>query len=87
MVQHLLILIPVSYKRFVDNVPMTVDHDFICAIGRVAQAALYDALLAGDARERCTNYLKEHPSTSLMRDELNAKLQRLRQAKFELNSI
>ena len=66
---------------------MAVDHDLVRAIGRDAQFALYDALLKGDVRDKCENYLKEDPSTSHMREELIAKLERLRQAKAQINSL
>ena len=77
----------VSSKRFIDNVPLAVDRDLVRAIGRDVQRALYDALMSGNARDRCSLYLQEHQSTSAVRMELTAKLQRLKQAKQEMLSV
>ena len=76
-----------SSKRFIDSVPLAVDRDLVRAIGRDVQRALYDALMSGDARDRCALYLQEHPSISAVRMELTAKFERLKQAKQEMLSV
>ncbi|KAH8110473.1 P-loop containing nucleoside triphosphate hydrolase protein [Phellopilus nigrolimitatus] len=79
----------VSYKRFVDNVPLAIDYDFVQGLGRDIQDALYKSIIqgSGDARERCKAFLQESPLVSAQRENLQRRYERLEIAKGELMGI
>lgn len=79
----------VSYKRFVDNIPLAVDHDFVQGVGKDIQSALLKGILAGgvDASQRCKELIQESPAVSSRREELQKKHDRLEVAKQELMEL
>ena len=75
----------VAYKRFADNIPLAVDHDFVRGLGRRIHKALYEGLIKGnDSYERCKRFLQESAVDASRREELNTKLARLNDGKREL---
>ncbi|GJJ07916.1 hypothetical protein Clacol_002122 [Clathrus columnatus] len=76
----------VSHKRFVDNVPLAVDHGLVRIEKRAIQEALCTGLkLSGpDAFERCAKFLAESTEISDLRKELKKRLKRLTAAQEEL---
>jgi Dynamin GTPase effector domain len=83
------LLLPVAYKRFVDNVPKAIDEDLVLGVAK----DLRDALVSGlgldlpDAHERCARYLAEHPRIAEKRDRLSARKNRLELALGELDMV
>jgi hypothetical protein len=78
-------LLAVAYKRYADNVPLCVDHDFVRGLGRRIHKALYEGLIKGDeSYERCRRFLQESSVDASRREELNTKLARLNEGKREL---
>jgi hypothetical protein len=79
-------LLPVAYKRFVDNVPKAIDEQLVLGIAR----GLQDALATGlgldshDAHERCAKLLAESPRIAEKREKLVARQKRLLAAQDEL---
>lgn len=76
-----------SYKRFADNVPLSVDNDFVRGIGQRLESALYKGIIKSvDASEseRCRRFLQETPVDASRREELTKKMERLGAAKREL---
>ncbi|OBZ65814.1 Interferon-induced GTP-binding protein Mx [Grifola frondosa] len=78
----------VAYKRFVDNIPMAIDHELILSMDR--DQALEKALRMGlgiggaDGSLRCAEYLQEPPTIANRREELQKKKARLHTAKKQL---
>jgi Dynamin GTPase effector domain len=81
--------LPVAYKRFVDNVPKTVDEQLVLGAAKGLQSALVSGLGldSPDAHERCTRYLAEHPRTAVRREKLVARRNRLLLAQEELQTV
>ncbi|KAI5117952.1 hypothetical protein M0805_004717 [Coniferiporia weirii] len=79
----------VSCKRFVDNVPLAVDYDFVQGLGRNMQSALYKSIIqgSGNAHQRCRALLEESPLVSSQRESLERRRKRLEAAKVELMGI
>ncbi|KAF9783798.1 P-loop containing nucleoside triphosphate hydrolase protein [Thelephora terrestris] len=81
----------VSYKRFTDMVPMTIDQELLRGLDwdRGIRGALVDGLeIAGpDCVERAGQYLQEPPDVQSRREDLGKRLERLRLAKRELQSL
>ncbi|KIM53478.1 hypothetical protein SCLCIDRAFT_1222690 [Scleroderma citrinum Foug A] len=79
----------VTYKRFVDMVPMAIDHEIVRGLGRGLDQALREGLqLTGsDAYERCSAMLQEPSRISMRRQEVLKKMERLREAKKELRKL
>lgn len=79
-------LLPVAYKRFIDNVPKAIDEQLVLGIAR----GLQDALATGlgldshDAHERCAKLLAEPPRIAEKREKLVARQKRLLAAQDEL---
>ncbi|KAI5117954.1 hypothetical protein M0805_004719 [Coniferiporia weirii] len=76
----------VSSKRFIDNVSLAVDYDFVRAFAENVQQALYVQIIRGDPREQCAKFLRESPEIRERRKELRARLDRLTAAKGEMMS-
>lgn len=80
-----------AYKRFVDYVPMAIDHELILGLHR--NGALQDGLLKGlgitgaDGPRRCKDFLQEPPSIVKRRQELQKRWERLDTAKRELMDL
>jgi len=79
----------VAYKRFTDNVPLAIDRHFIRAFERRIETALFTGLGIGqpNAKERCTNWLKEPESVVTRRADLLDKKSRLEVARTELLEV
>ncbi|KAH8092249.1 P-loop containing nucleoside triphosphate hydrolase protein [Cristinia sonorae] len=76
----------VSYKRMIDNVPMTIDNMFLFAFARELQPCLIEKLGLGSfsSAARCASYLAEDPNVVHERDELLARKKRLESVQIEL---
>ncbi|KAF8991466.1 P-loop containing nucleoside triphosphate hydrolase protein [Cyathus striatus] len=79
----------VSYKRFVDNIPLAIDYELIRGVERGALKELYSGLgLNGvDAARICQELVQESPQVAHRREELSKKLQRLNVASEQLLRI
>jgi len=81
----------VSYKRFTDMVPMTIDQELLRGLDwdRGIRAALVDGLevTCSGGIERSRQFLQEPPDVQSRREDLLKKLERLRFAKRELQSL
>lgn len=79
----------VAYKRFVDQVALTVDHGLVRGLGRELQKALFDGLGVGgpDGYRNCQELLQEPPSTANRREELSKRRERLATARKELMEL
>ncbi|KAI6014082.1 hypothetical protein PISMIDRAFT_212315 [Pisolithus microcarpus 441] len=79
----------VSYKRFVDAVCMSIDHEAVRGVERGLDRALWDGLevTGPGAEERCAAMFLEPASTAGRRQELTRKLERLTMAKGELRQL
>jgi len=87
----LLTTSPVSYKRFTDMVPMTIDQELLRGLDwdRGLRAALIEGLevTGSDSFERSRQFLQEPPDIQSRREDLLKRLERLRLAKRELQSL
>lgn len=83
--------VPVSYKRFTDMVPMTIDQELLRGLDwdRGIRKALIDRLeITGpDSIDRSRQFLQEPPDVQSRREDLVKRLERLRLAKRELQSL
>lgn len=79
----------VSYKRFVDAVCMSIDHEAVRGVERGLDRALWDGLeVTGPGAEgRCAAMFLEPASTAARRQELTRKIERLTMAKAELRQL
>ncbi|KAH9833436.1 P-loop containing nucleoside triphosphate hydrolase protein [Rhodofomes roseus] len=81
----------VAYKRYVDYVPMAVDHELVLGLDK--DGALESVLLKGlgitgpDGQRRCKDFLQEPPNVVTRRQELQKRWERLDTAKKELMDI
>ena len=83
--------LPVAYKRFTDMVPMTIDQELLRGLDwdRGIRTALIDGLdITGpDGFERSRQFLQEPPDVESRREDFLKRLERLRLAKRELQSL
>ena len=81
----------VSYKRFTDMVPMTIDQELLRGLDwdRGIRKTLLDGLeMTGSENiERARQFLQEPPDVQSRREDLMKRLERLRLAKRELQSL
>jgi hypothetical protein len=81
----------VSYKRFTDMVPLTIDQELVRGLDwdRGVRAALVEGLevTGSDNHERSKQFLQEPPDVQSQREDLLKRLERLRLAKRELQSL
>ncbi|KIO03399.1 hypothetical protein M404DRAFT_145645 [Pisolithus tinctorius Marx 270] len=79
----------VSYKRFVDGVCMSIDHEAVRGLERGLDRALWDGLevTGPGAQERCAAMFQEPASIAGRRQELMRKIDRLAAAKTELRQL
>lgn len=81
-------LLPVAYKRFVDNVHKAIDEQLVLGIARGLQDAPSLATGLGldshDAHERCAKLLAEPPRIAEKREKVVACQTRLLAAQDEL---
>jgi len=81
----------VSYKRFTDMVPMTIDQELLRGLDwdRGVRTALVEGLevTGPDSLERSRQFLQEPPDVQSRREDLLKRLERLRLAKRELRSL
>lgn len=87
--QSSLTHVVVAYKRFVDTVPMAIDLELVRGLGRDLDQTLRDGLqvTGNDAFERCSAILQEPSGTTMRRQEVLKKLERLREARRELRKL
>ena len=80
-----------SYKRFTDMVPMTIDQELLKGLDwdRGLRMALVEGLevTGPDSLERSRQFLQEPPDIQSRREDLSKRLERLRLAKRELQSL
>ncbi|KAI0319264.1 P-loop containing nucleoside triphosphate hydrolase protein [Amylostereum chailletii] len=76
----------VAYKRFVDNIPMTLDQELVRGVHVGLQAAILSGLGvdAVDNVERCRKLLREPAYIATKRDELILRRDRLTRARDEM---
>lgn len=69
----------VSYKRFVDNVPMAIDYELVRGGGEDVFQLLWGKLELDKpgAQEMCKDYAQEGAQVADRREELEKKLERL----------
>jgi len=81
----------VSYKRFTDMVPMTIDQELLRGLdwNRGIHAALVEGLevVGSDSLERSRRFLQEPPDIQSRREDLMKKRERLGLAKRELQHL
>ncbi|KAI0067582.1 hypothetical protein BV25DRAFT_835648 [Artomyces pyxidatus] len=79
----------VASKRFLDVVPMAVDRDYVEGVKKGLLDVLYHDIMkdGSDARERCKELLREAPSLSNRREELEGKRDRLEKAQTKLMQL
>jgi hypothetical protein len=79
----------VAYKRFVDMVPMAIDHEIVLGIRQGIDKALQEGLqITGpDGYNRCRGMLEERISIVTTRQEILEKMQRLQAARRELRRL
>ncbi|KAI9456485.1 P-loop containing nucleoside triphosphate hydrolase protein [Boletus coccyginus] len=79
----------VAYKRFVDMVPMAIDHELVRGVKEGIDRALQEGLqITGpDAYNRCKGMLEERISIVTIRRDIEEKRQRLLAARQELRRL
>ena len=81
--------ITVAYKRFVDMVPMAIDHEIVLGIQHGIDNALRQGLqVTGlDGPDRCRRMLEQNISVVTERQEVQEKMKRLRAARAQLRQL
>ena len=76
-------------QRVIDNIPSTIDLNFVKAIFKGLQNFLISELGLGaaDSSSRCAKYLAEDPNVIARRDDLVARSKRLESVKTELHNF
>ncbi|KAI9063947.1 hypothetical protein FKP32DRAFT_1603293 [Trametes sanguinea] len=81
----------VAYKRFSDNIPMTIDYELVLGLerGQALEKALRSGLGIGshEAHDRCKAYIQEPRHVAERREELMKKRERLETARRKLTEI
>jgi len=79
----------VAYKRFVDMVPMAIDHEIVLGVQQGMDKALQEGLqITGpEGYNRCKGMLEEGISIVTTRQETLEKMQRLQAARQELRRL
>ncbi|KAI0042655.1 hypothetical protein FA95DRAFT_1610025 [Auriscalpium vulgare] len=79
----------VAYKRFVDNVPMTIDQTLLRGLSSGLEGALFNGLGVNGPKgyENCRRLLQEPPDVMERRKELQKRQDRLLSAKDELEMV
>ncbi|KAF8551404.1 hypothetical protein OG21DRAFT_1478160 [Imleria badia] len=79
----------VAYKRFVDLIPMAIDHEIVLGVQQGIDKALQEGLqITGpDGYNRCKGMLEERISIVTTRHEILEKMQRLQAARQELRRL
>ena len=79
----------VAYKRFVDNVPLAIDHELVRGVERGLLSMLYTSLGVNseDGTRISKELAQESSGVAHRRAELGKKLERLRIASEELFRI
>ncbi|KAF9807180.1 hypothetical protein IEO21_08339 [Rhodonia placenta] len=81
----------VAYKRFVDYVPMAIDHELVLGLSR--DGSLENVLLKGlgitgaEGQRRCQEFLQEPRDVVKRRQELQKRWERLETARKELMDL
>ncbi|KIK69970.1 hypothetical protein GYMLUDRAFT_151336 [Collybiopsis luxurians FD-317 M1] len=79
----------VAYKRFVDNIPLALDHEIVKGFERDLVRILSNRLgIHGEnGPEICKEFARESPQVAARREELLKKLERMRAGSEELSRI
>jgi len=76
----------VSYKRFLDAIPMEIDTEFVRGFDSQIREGLILGLQVG-SQTKCNKWLSEPPTIVAKRKELEATKQRLLDARKELAAL
>ncbi|KLO09760.1 hypothetical protein SCHPADRAFT_833534 [Schizopora paradoxa] len=78
----------IAYKRFIDNLPRIIDHDFLRALDKDILRALGDGLQLNEVggNSLAERYLAESPETTIRRSELLARKERLEEIMHKLKT-
>ena len=82
----------VSHKRFLDNVPLAINHELIYGSVHPDRGGLHDALYkrlgidGAGADAQCERLLQEPPNVQVAREDLSARYEKLRAAAAALES-
>jgi hypothetical protein len=89
MLMFASLLLPVAYKRFIDNVPKAVDEELVLGVAKDLQKALMSGLGldSPEAHERCASYLAEPPRIAERRKRTMARKNRLMLAREEFQNV
>jgi len=76
----------VAYKRFIDNVPMTIDHALLCGLKVNLESVLFKGVDISGSRgyDHCKELLSEPEDIVARRDELQKRRSRLMIGRDEL---
>jgi GTP-binding protein EngB required for normal cell division len=79
----------VAYKRFTDNVPLAIDHDFVLGVGENISSILQEAFKIGDpeGKQICKDLVQQPSEISARREDLQNKLFRLDEARKAVNAF
>lgn len=75
--------LPVSHRRFLDNVPLAINHELIYGLVHPDRGGLNDVLYrrlgidGAGADAQCEKLLQEPPNVGVAREELSARYERL----------
>ena len=85
----MIIPLPVSFKRFVDNTVKAVDEELVLGLSKGLQEALISGLKLDlpDAHETCAKLITEQPHITERRKSLLANQQKYLSAQKELNEL
>jgi hypothetical protein len=86
---HVRAYLQVGCKRYIDNVPLAIDCDFVLGVGEDMSSVLQEALKIGEPEgvQICKDLAEQPSEVSARRDELQKKLSRLDDARKELNAF
>lgn len=83
----------VSHKRFLDNIPLAINHELIYGLIHPDRGRLQDVLYerlgidGAGADVQCEKLLQEPPNVQVTREELSARYERLSAAATALESV
>ncbi|KAH6910213.1 P-loop containing nucleoside triphosphate hydrolase protein [Coprinopsis sp. MPI-PUGE-AT-0042] len=86
---HVRAYFQVAYKRFTDNVPLAIDHEFVCGIKQDILPTMLSRLgLHGPEGHRiCKDLAQESPQIADRRMDLEKKIERLETASSQLMNV
>ncbi|KZV84495.1 P-loop containing nucleoside triphosphate hydrolase protein [Exidia glandulosa HHB12029] len=79
----------VAYKRYADNIPLAIDHEYLRGFEHGIEKCLHECLgvSSTEARTKASRFLREADDVTARREDLLTRLERLEKANRELSDL